>query len=215
MRATFMALAVTVLLVAASTANANLGDSLDTLIQQYGKPTLVQSTTGDIPTQKGYYAELKENYNTNVSLVAWTGTNYNEVGYGMDLVETRPRFTFEKDGLTVIAYIGNAGEKYNGADFSDRSAREILNCGSVWKKDKSGDQFRQSVPLSPSVIDSFLEHNKGDSTWADAWQPSATPGTWLKRTADKTRLAIAHGTSENQLYQIEVRMVDDTTQATD
>lgn len=207
-----IAVTVTAALGLTATAHAWLGDTEDALIQHYGKPTLVQSTTGEIPTQKGYYAELKENYNTNVSLVAWSGTNYNEVGYGMDLVETRPRFTFQKDGLTIIAYIGNPGEKYNGADFSDRSAREILNCGSVWKKDKSGDQFRQSVPLSPSAIDTFLKENQGDSTWADAWQPSLIPGTWLKRTADKTRLAIAHGTSENQIYQLEVRMVDDTAQ---
>jgi hypothetical protein len=204
---------ITAALGITATANAWLGDSQDALIQRYGKPTLVQLTTGDIPTQKGYYAELKENFSTNVSLIAWTGTNYDEIGYGMDLVETRTRDTFEKDGLKIVAYLGNAGEKYNGADFSARSAREIINSGAVWEKDKSGDQFVRSVPLSPSVVDAFLENNKGDSTWADGWQPSSIPGTWLKRTTDKVRMAIAHGTSEHQIYQLEVQMVDDQTRS--
>jgi hypothetical protein len=213
MKITFIAVTTAAALGIAATANAWLGDSQDTLTQRYGKPTLVQLTTGDIPTQKGYYAELKENFSTNVSLVAWTGTNYDEIGYGMDLVETRNRYTFEKDGLKIITYVGNPGEKYNGADFSDRSAREIINSGTVWEKDKSGDQFRRSVPISPSVINAFLENNKGDSTWPDAWQPSAIPGTWLKRATDKARMAIAHGTSEQKIYRLEVRMVDDTTRA--
>ena len=213
MKTTFTALTMAALFGITTTANAWLGDSQDALIQRYGKPKLVELTTGNIPAQKGYYAELKENFSTNTSLIAWTGTNYNEIGYGMDLVETRSRYTFEKDGLKIVTYIGNAGEKYNGADFSDRSAREIINSGSVWEKDKSGDQFRHSVPLSPSVVDAFLENNKGDSTWPDAWQPSSVPGTWLKRTADKMRMAIAHGTSEHQIYQLEVRMVDDATRA--
>ncbi len=212
---TSMALTVAALLAAISIANASLGDSQDALIQRYGKPKLAELTTGDIPAQKGYYAELKESYSTNVSLIASIGTNYNEIGYGMDLVETRSRYTFDKDGLKIVAYIGNVGEKYNGADFSDRSAREIINAGTVWEKDKSGDQFRHPVPLSPSVIDAFLGNNKGESTWADAWQPSAVPGTWLKRTADKTRLAIAHGASEHSIYQIEVRMVDEASRAAD
>jgi hypothetical protein len=213
MKATFIAIVIAAVLGIAATANAWLGDSQDALVQRYGKPALVQLTTGDIPTQKGYYAELKENFSTNVSLIAWTGTNYDEVGYGMDLVETRNRYTFEKDGLKIIAYTGNPGEKYNGADFSDRSTREIINSGAVWDKNKDGDKFRRSVPLTLSVINAFLENNKGDSTWPAAWQPSAVPGTWLKRTADKARMAIAHGTSEQEIYHLEVRMVDDTTRA--
>jgi hypothetical protein len=213
MKTAFTALTIAAWFGIAATANAWLGDSQDALIQRYGKPKLVESTTGDIPARKGYYAELKENFSTNTSLIAWTGTNYNEVGYGMDLVETRSRYTFEKDGLKIITYLGNAGEKYNGVDFSDRSAREIVNSGAVWEKDKSGDQFRRSVPLSQSVIDAFLENNKGDSTWPNTWQPSAVPGTWRKRTADKMRMAIAHGTSEHQIFQLEVRMVDDATRA--
>jgi hypothetical protein len=215
MKITFTALTIAAVLGIAATANAWLGDSQDALIQRYGKPTLVQLTTGDIPAQQGYYAELKENFSTNASLIAWTGTNYDEIGYGMDLVETRSRYTFEKDGLRIVTYIGNAGEKYNGVDFSDRSAREIIHAGAVWEKDKSGDQFRRSLPLTPSVIDACLEDNKGDSTWPDAWQPSAVPGTWLKRTANKTRMAIAHGTSEHEIFKLEVRMVDDTTRAED
>jgi hypothetical protein len=213
MKTTFTALTIAALFGITATAYAWLGDSQDALLRRYGKPTLVELTTGDIPAQKGYYAELKESYGTNVSLIASTDTNYNEIGYGMDLVETRSRYTFEKDGLRIVAYIGTAGEKYNGADFSDRSAREIIKSGAVLEKDKSGDQFRRSVPLSPSVINAFLENNKGDSTWATAWLPSPTPGTWLKRTADKVRMAIAHGTSEHQIYQLEVRMVDDATRA--
>ena len=211
MKPIFLGITLAAALGIAATADAWLGDSQDALVQRYGKPTLVQLTTGDIPTQKGYYAELKQNYSTNVSLTAWTGTNYDEIGYGMDLVETRPRYTFEKDGLRTVVYVGNPGEKYNGADFSGLSAREIINAGSVWEKDKSGDQFRRSVPLSPSVVAAFLENNKGNSTWPDAWQPSGVPGTWLKRTADKARMAIAHGRAEDQLYQVEVRMVDDQT----
>jgi hypothetical protein len=213
MKATFITITTAAVLGITATANAWLGDSEDALTQRYGKPTLVQLTTGGIPTQQGYYAELKQNYSTNVSLVAWSGTNYDEIGYGMDLVETRNRYTFDKDGLKIVAYVGNPGEKYNGADFSDRSAREILNSGSVWEKDKSGDQFRRSVPLSPSVVAAFLENNKGDSIWPDAWQPSGVPGTWLKHTTDKARMAIAHGTSEHEIYQVEVRMVDDQTRS--
>lgn len=212
MKTTFTALTIAALGITA-TANAWLGDSQDALIQRYGKPTLVQPTTGDIPTQKGYYAELKENFNTNTSLIAWTGTNYDEIGYGMDLVETRNRYTFEKDGLRIVTYIGNPGEKYDGADFADRSAREIINSGSVWDKDKSGDQFLRSTPLSQSVINAFLEDNKGDSTWPDAWQPSSVPGTWIKHTANKVRMAIAHGNSEHEIYKLEVRMVDDQTRS--
>jgi hypothetical protein len=201
------AVTIAAVLGLAATANAWLGDSEDALVQRYGKPALVQLTTGDIPTQKGYYAELKENFSTNVSLIAWTGTNYDEIGYGMDLVETRNRYTFEKDGLKIVVYTGNPG------DFSDRSAREIVYSGTVWEKDKSGDEFRRSVPLTQSVIDAFLENNKGDSSWPDAWQPSAVPGTWLKRSTDKVRMAVAHGVSEHEIYKIEVRMVDDQTRA--
>ena len=127
MKPIVIAAAIGTVLGITATANAWLGDSRDGLIQRYGKPTLVQLTTGDIPTQKGYYAELKENFSTNVSLIAWTSTNYDEIGYGMDLVESRTRYTFEKDGLTIVAYLGNAGEKYNGADFSARTAREIVS----------------------------------------------------------------------------------------
>jgi hypothetical protein len=213
MKPVSITVAIATVLGLAATANAWLGDSQDALTQRYGKPTLVQLTTGEIPTQQGYYAELKENFSTNVSLIAWTGTNYDEIGYGMDLVETRNRYTFEKDGLKIVVYTGNPGEKYNGADFSDRSSREIVYSGTVWDKDKSGDQFRRSVPLTQSVIDAFLENNKGDSTWPDAWQPSAVAGTWLKRTTDKARMAVAHGASEHEIYKLEVRMVDDQTRA--
>src|SRR5580704_14180899 len=72
MTSTSMALTIAALLTAISTANAWLGDNEQELIQRYGKPRLVELTTGDIPTQKGYYAELKENFSTNVSLIAST-----------------------------------------------------------------------------------------------------------------------------------------------
>jgi len=215
MKPVSIAIALAAMLAVATTANAWLGDSLATLNQSYGNPLWMQSTTGDIPTQKGQYAELKESYGTNVSLIAQLSTNYDEIGYGMDLVETRTRYLFVTNGLGIVVYIGTTGEKYNGADFSGRSAREIISSGAVWEKDKSGDKFRHPVPLAPSVVDTFLENNKGDSIWADAWQPSAVPGTWLKRTTDKMRMAIAHGTSEHELYRVEVRMVDDATRALD
>jgi hypothetical protein len=204
-----IASALAAMLAATTTANAWLGDSLDTLTQRYGKPRRIESTTGDIPTQKGQYAELKESYGTNVSLIAQLSTNYDEIGYGMDLVETRTRYLFVTNGLGIVVYIGTTGEKYNGADFSGRSAREILRAGSVWRKDNSGDKFTHPVPLSPSVVDAFLENDKGDSTWIDGWQPFSAPGIYLKHTADKMRLAIAQGASEHQLYRLEIRMVDD------
>jgi len=214
MKPAFVALTVAVALGIARTANAWLGDPQDALIRRYGKPVLVQLTTGDIPTQRGYYAELKENYSTNVSLIAAMSTNYNDIGYGMDLAETRPRDIFQTNGMTIAVYLGNAGETYNGADFSGRSVREILNSGSVWQKDSFGDKFTHPVPLSPAVISSFLADNQGESQWAEGWQPSGTPGTWLKRSAGKARMAIAHGASEQQIYQLEFRMVSDTYRGT-
>jgi hypothetical protein len=201
------------MLAATTTTNAWLGDSTDTLAQRYGKPKRIELTTGDIPTQKGQYAELKESYGTNVSLIAQLSTNYDEVGYGMDLVETRTRYSFVTNGLGIAVYIGNTGEKYNGTDFSGRSAREIVRAGSVWQKNKSGDKFTHPVPIPPAVVDAFLENNKGDSTWLDGWLPYSVPGVYLRHTADKMRLAIAQGASEHQLYRVEVRMVDDKIRA--
>ncbi|HVM62664.1 MAG TPA: hypothetical protein VMV72_17515 [Verrucomicrobiae bacterium] len=213
MKSTSILAAIAALLGLAATADAWLGDSRDALTQRYGKPTLTQLTTGDIPAQKGYYAELKESYTTNTSLVAWEGTNYNDVGYGMDLVETRTRETFATNDLTIAVYIGNPGETYNGADFSGRSAREVIHSGSVWRTDGSGDKFTHRVPLAPAVVDAFLEANKGDSTWSDAWQTSQVPGMYVKYTADKMRMAIAHGRSPQEFYSLEVRMIDDRTRA--
>jgi len=205
--------AIAVMLAATATANAWLGDSLVSLDQHYGKPAWMQSTTGDIPTQKGQYAELKEGYGTNVSLIAQLSTNYDEIGYGMDLVEIRTRYLFVTNGLGIVVYIGNPGETYNGTDYSGRSAREILHAGSVWQKDTSGDKFTHPLPIPPSAVDAFLEHNKGDSTWVDGWLVHSAPGLYLKHTADKMRLAIGQGPSEHQFYRVEVRMVDDKTRA--
>jgi hypothetical protein len=206
-----IASAIAAMLAAATTANAWLGDSMASLDQHYGNPVWMQSTTGDIPTQKGQYAELKEGYGTNVSLIAQLSTNYDEIGYGMDLVEIRTRYLFVTNGLGIVVYIGNRGETYNGADFAGRSAREVLHAASVWRKDTSGDKFTHPLPIPPSVVDAFLEHNQGDSTWVDGWQPYSVPGLHLRHTADKMRLAIGQGPSERRLYRVEVRMVDDKT----
>jgi hypothetical protein len=213
MKAQLIASAVAALLAATTTANAWLGDTLDTLTHRYGKAAWMESTTGEIPTQKGQYAELKEAYGTNVSLIAQLSTNYDAIGYGMDLVEIRTRYLFVTNGLGTVVYIGNTGETYNGADYSGRSAREILHAGSVWQKDTSGDKFTHPVPIPTPVVDAFLENNKGDSTWVDGWQPYSAPGLFLRHTADKMRLAIGQGPSEHQLYRVEVRMVDDKTRA--
>ena len=214
MKPAFVALIIAASLGIAATAYAWLGDSRDELVRRYGEPILTQLTTGDIPAQKGYYAELTESYTTNTSLIEWTGTNYDEIGYGMDLVETRTRETFATtNGLTIAVYVGHPGETYNSVDFSGRSAREVVHSGSVWEKDSFGDKFTHRVQLAPSVVNAFLDANKGDSTWPDAWQPSLFAGTYLKRTADRMRMAIAQGASEHEIYRLEVRMVDDATRA--
>ena len=221
MKCLSIASAMAAMLAATSTANAWLGDSLATLDQHYGKPVWMQLTTGDTPTQKGEYAELKESYGTNVSLIAQLSTNYDEIGYGMDLVETRTRYLFVtnpetnsgQSGLSIVVYIGTPGETYNGVDFSGRSAREVLHAASVWQKDSSGDKFTHPVPIPPSAVNAFLEHNGGHSTWIDGWQPYPAPGLYLKHTSDKMRLAIGQGPSERQFYRVEVRMVDDKTRA--
>ena len=215
MKPSSVALTLVALLATIPIAHARLGDTESELVQRYGKPKLVQLTTGDIPMQKGYYAELKENFNTNVSLIASTDKGYNEIGYGMDLVETRTRYTFEKDGIRRLVYLGNTNETYDGVDFAGKSAREVINAPIVWVKDKHGDKIGQPVPLSPSAINTILEDNKGNATWADAWQPIAVPGTFIKRTTDKSRLAIAYGASPTEIYRLELRMVDDTGKATD
>src|SRR5437016_6527958 len=126
---------VTIAASLAANANAWLGDSEPTLVQRYGPPRAVEISTGDIPTQKGYYVELTASFTTNVSLIASTNDNYN-----LDLVETRERYTFTKDSLGVTVYLGNAGEKYNGVDFSGLSVREVINCPLVWRKNTHGDK---------------------------------------------------------------------------
>src|SRR5580700_10289794 len=146
MKTASIALTVTALLAAISTADAWLGDSETELIQRYGKPRVVELTTGDIPMQRGYYAELKENFSTNVSLIASTDTNYNSIGYGMDLVETRTRYKFENNGSGITVYVGNTNEQYSGVDFAGKSAREIVKSGTVWQKNKNGDKVAVPVP---------------------------------------------------------------------
>lgn len=209
-----IALTIATLLTTISTANAWLGDPVDGLTKRYGKPRAIEATTGDIPAQKGYYAELKENFSTNVSLIASTDKGYNEIGYGMDLVETRKRYTFEKDGVSTLVYLGNANEKYDGVDFAGKSAREVISARIVWQKNRNGDKVGHPVAFSPSAINAILETNKGNSTWADEWRPIAIPGAYIKRTTDKARLAIAYGVSQSEIYRLELRMVDDASRAT-
>ena len=208
MKPSLITLIIAALLTAISTANAWLGDSEDALSHRYGKPKAVEMSNGDIPTQKGYYAELKENFGTNVSLIASTDT-----GYSMDLVENRKRYTFQKDGLGIVAYVGNADEKYNSADFAGKSAREVVTCPVVWKKNKTGDKVGHPVAFSLSAINTILDNNKGDSAWGDDWQPAPTPGAYIKRTLDKSRLAIAYGVSVNEIYRLDIQMVNDATKS--
>ena len=204
MKTISIALAIAASLTAVATTNAWLGDTEPTLVQRYGPPRAVEISTGNIPTQKGYYVELTESFTTNVSLIATTNNDYN-----MDLVETRQRDTFAKDGLGIVVYVGNVGEKYNGVDFSGSSVREVINCPLVWQKNKNGDKVGHPAPFSPTAINTLLENNKGNSTWADNWHTlSFIPGTYIKRTADKSRMAIAYGVSENEIHRLEVRMVD-------
>jgi len=201
-------LSVAVLLTTIPTANAWLGDSEDALVRHYGKPKLIQLSNGDLPTEKGYYAELKENFGTNFSLITSTDTNYD-----MDLVENRKRFTFQKDNLRIVAYVGNSHDTYNGVDFTDKSAREVVYCPVVWRKNKVGDKVGYPVAFAQSTIHTILDNNKGDSSWADTWQPALTPGAYLKRTADNSRLAIAYGPSATEIYRLEVRMTHDASKS--
>jgi hypothetical protein len=215
MKPVLIALAVAASLATAQTARAWLGDTEDALTQHFGRPKAVEAATGDIPMQKGYYAELKENFSTNVSLIASTQKAYAEPGYGLDLVETRTRYKFEKDDLGIVVYLGNADEKYGGVDFAGKSAREVINCRIEWQKNKNGDKVGHSVAFAPAAVNAILDDNKGNSAWPDEWQSISVPGTYIKRTADKTRLAIAYGPSANAIYRLEVRMVDDASKATD
>jgi hypothetical protein len=211
MKTVLIALASAASLIIITTANAWLGDSEPTLVQQYGPPRAVEISTGDIPTKKGFYVELTEAFTTNVSLIASTNDNYN-----LDLVETRQRDTFTKGGLAVVVYIGNVGEKYNGLDFSGSSVREVINCPIVWRKNSHRDNVGRFMFFSPAAINALLDNNKGDSTWADSWHPLASlPGIYIKRTADKSRIAIAYGVSENEIHRLEFRMVDQNGQTAD
>src|ERR1700681_4786381 len=100
MKTPFIALTIAASLIAITTANAWLGDSEPILVQRYGPPHAVEISTGDIPTQKGFYVELTEAFTTNVSLIASTNNDYN-----LDLVETRQRDTFTKDGVHITVYV--------------------------------------------------------------------------------------------------------------
>ena len=211
MKTISIALAIAVSLTIITTANAWLGDSEPTLVQRYGSPRAVEISTDDIPTQKGFYVELTEAFTTNISLIASTNNDYN-----LDLVETRQRDTFMKDGLKITVYVGNVGEKYNGLDFSGSSVREVVNCPIVWRLNSHHDNVGHFMFFSPSAMNTILDNNKGNSTWADSWHPlSSVPGIYIKRTADKSRLAIGYGASENEIHRLELRMVDQNGQTAD
>jgi hypothetical protein len=211
MKTLLITLASAASLTLITTANAWLDDSEPTLVQRYGSPRAVEVSTSDIPTQKGFYVELTEAFTTNISLIASTNNDYN-----LDLVETRQRDSFTKDGLKITAYVGNVGEKYNGLDFSGSSVREVVNCPIVWRLNSHHDNVGHFMFFSPSAINTILDNNKGDSTWADSWHPlSSVPGIYIKRTADKSRLAIGYGASENEIHRLELRMVDQNGQTAD
>jgi hypothetical protein len=211
MKTISIALVIAASLTIITTANAWLGDSEPTLAQRYGPPHAVEISTGDIPTQKGFYVELTEAFTTNISLIASTNNDYN-----LDLVETRQRDTFTKDGLGITVYVGNVGEKYNGVDFSGSSVREVVNCPIVWRQNGHHDNVGRFRFFSPAAVNTLLENNKGDSTWADDWHPlSSLPGIYIKRTADKSRIAIAYGVSVNEIHRLEFRVVDQSGQSAD
>lgn len=211
MKTAFIALTIALSLTAITTANAWLGDPEPTLVQRYGSPHAVEISTGDIPTKKGFYVELTEAFTTNVSLIASTNDDYN-----LDLVETRQRDTFTKDGQKITVYVGNVGEQYNGVDFSGSSVREVVNCPLAWQKNTHHDNVGQFLFFSPAAINTILKNNQGNSTWADSWHPlSSLPGIYIKRTADKSRLVIAYGTSEKEIHRLEFRMVDANGQTAD
>ena len=210
MKTALIALTTAASLTAITTANAGLGDTEQALTQHYGTPLAVETSNGDIPTQKGYYVELKEAFATNVSLIADSRNNYN-----MDLVETRQRSTFMKDGLRIVAYVGNPGEKYNGVDFAGASSREVISCPIVWRKNRNGDQVGLPSPFSQQTLQAILEANQGNSTWDDHWQILSIPGVYIRKTADKSRLAIAYGTSELDIQRLELRMVDEPGKTAD
>ena len=151
MKIVLIALTVAASLTIIVTANAWLGDPEPTLVQHYGSPRAVEISTGDIPTQKGFYVELTEAFTTNISLIASTNNDYN-----LDLVETRQRDTFTKDGLGITVYVGNIGEKYNGVDFSGSSVREVINCPIVWRKNSHRDNVGHFMFFSPSAINVLI-----------------------------------------------------------
>jgi hypothetical protein len=211
MKTAFVVLTFAASLTVVTAANAWLGDSEPVLVQRYGPPHAVQISTGDIPTQKGFYMELTEAFTTNVSLIASTNDDYN-----LDLVETRQRDTFTKDGRNITVYVGNVGEKYDGIDFSGASVREVINCPITWHKNKHGDNVGHFVFFSPAALNTLLENNQGNSTWSEGWHPlSSVPGIYIKRTADKSRLAIAYGASDSEIHQLEFRMVDEDGKTAD
>jgi hypothetical protein len=211
MKTIFITLTVATSLTLITTAHAWLGDAEPTLVKRFGPPHAVEISTSDIPTQKGFYVELTEAFTTNVSLIASTNDDYN-----LDLVETRQRDTFTKDGQKITVYVGNVGEQYNGVDFSGSSVREVINCPIVWHTNTHKDNVGIFRFFSPAALNALLQNNQGNSTWADTWHPlSSLPGIFIKRTADKSRIAIAYGVSENELHRIEFRMVDANGQTAD
>ena len=95
--------------------------------------------------------------------------------------------------------------------FRRQFAREVVAGPTVWKINKNGDKVAHPVAFSPSTINTILDDNKGDSAWPDVWHPDPTPGAYIKRTFDKSRLAIAYGVSTNEIYRLDIQMVNDAS----
>jgi len=187
---------------------ARLGDNSTSLIAHYGKHFAIEDSTDDIPTNKGVYIELTEAFVTNVSIIASTNDNYN-----LNLVETLQRQSFTTNGLHITAYVGNPGENFNGVDFSGQSVREVINCPLTWQTNSHQDQHGWFLFFPPAAIDKFLADNGGNSEWSGSWHSlTSSPGIFIKRTADKSRLAIAYGTSTNEIHRLEFRMMDQNGQ---
>ena len=211
MKKIFIALTIVASFALIANAHAWLGDSEPALVQHYGKPQAVEVSTAGIPTQKGVYIELTETFTTNISLIASTNDDYN-----LNLVETRQRDTFLKDGEQISVYVGNIGERYNGVDFSGASVREVINCPITWQKNTHNDLIGRFAFFSPAAINTMLGNNRGDSTWPDSWRPLPyTPGIFIKRTADKSRIALAYGTSVKEIYRLEFRLIEQSSLTAD
>jgi hypothetical protein len=206
MKPLLLCLAAALVLALAADSRADLGDTPQQLKDRFGAPISVEKTTGDIPTQYGYYLELAENSSTNL---IWMAPSKD--GHYLELIEKRTRCTYFEDSLRVLAYLGIPNEKYGGIDYSGKCAREVVDGPIRWEKNIAGDKVGHPLPLTQETIGLELDANKGHSTWSDDWEPMITPGRFIRSTADRTRNAIAYGVSPQEVYRLEVIMADSDT----